>query len=174
MLQARKTGARMHDFLAMNSKQTAHYAYMCDVMRRLEWDLHHTIAETTRIPEEWHKIARETPETKRVKVNLRLEADVMRFFRSMGPDHGARINAVLKCYVHARLAGVIKGAETTEFYRNRHALHSGEKPEFGETAGALGEPWPEAPGQAAPTVAQKFQWIRELRAARDAREEGER
>jgi hypothetical protein len=69
---------------------------------------------------------------------------------------------------------VIKGAETTEFYRNRHALHSGEKPEFGETAGALGEPWPEAPGQAAPTVAQKFQWIRELRAARDAREEGER
>ena len=39
----------MFDFTAMTPKQTAHYAYMCDVMRRLEWDLHHTIAETGRI-----------------------------------------------------------------------------------------------------------------------------
>lgn len=161
----------MQDFSAMTGKQTAHYAYMSDVMRRLEWDLHHSIAETSRIPEEWHKIAQGTPETKRVKVNLRLEADVLRFFRSMGPDYGTRINWVLKSYVQARLAGVIKGAETTAFYRNRHELHSGEKPEFGATAKALGEPWPEA--EPPPTTReQKLQRLRELLAERNVREEG--
>lgn len=161
----------MFDFNAMSAKQTANYAYMCDVMRRLEWDLHHTIAETGRIPPEWHEIAQDRPEARRVKVNLRLETDVMRFFRSMGPDHGARINAVLKSYVHARLAGVIKGAETTGFYRNRHELHSGAKPAFGETARALGEDWPE--DEPAPlTLTQKLQRLREMIAERNAREEG--
>lgn len=161
----------MFDFNAMTAKQTAHYAYMSDVMRRLEWDLHHTIADTGRIPPEWHEIAKDRPETKRVKVNLRLETDVMRFFRSMGPDHGARINAVLKSYVHARLAGVIQGAETTAFYRDRHALHAGPKPAFGETARAMGEDWPEG-GEKPQTLAQKLQWLKEMIAERNVREEG--
>jgi hypothetical protein len=37
----------------------------------------------------------------------------------MGPDYGPRINDVLRSYMHARLAGVIRGAETLAHYRRR-------------------------------------------------------
>lgn len=47
----------------------------------------------------------------------------------MGPDYGPRINDVLSSYMHARLAGVIRGAETISHYRNREA-HEGPKPGF--------------------------------------------
>ena len=44
---------------------------------------------------------------------------MLKFFRSMGPDYGPRINDVLRSYIHSRLAGVIRGAETIDHYRNR-------------------------------------------------------
>lgn len=58
-------------------------------------------------------------------MTLRLDADVLKFFRSMGPDYGPRINDVLRSYIHARLAG----AETISHYRNRGA-YEGPKPGF--------------------------------------------
>ena len=119
-------------------KQTAHMTYMMDVMRRLEWDLHNTIELTGRIPEEWHEIAQATPRSAGVKVNLRLEADVVKFFKSMGEGYGPRINDVLRSYMHARLAGVIRGAETIPHFRRRAELHDGPKPQFGDTAREMG------------------------------------
>jgi hypothetical protein len=68
----------------------------------------------------------------KVKVNLRLEADVVKFFKSMGPDYGPRINDVLRSYMHARLAGVIRGSETSDHYRSREGAHDGPKPQFGD------------------------------------------
>ena len=35
----------------------------------------------------------------KVKVNLRLEADVLKFFKSMGPEHSGRINDVLRSFI---------------------------------------------------------------------------
>ena len=52
----------MTDLKRQTATQTKHYTYMMDVMRRLEWDLHNTIEATGRIPEEWHQIARATPD----------------------------------------------------------------------------------------------------------------
>ncbi|MBA3910854.1 MAG: hypothetical protein C0524_13505 [Rhodobacter sp.] len=122
-------------------RQRAQMSYMMDVMRRLEWDLHNSIEMTGRIPEEWHEIAQETPRAEKVKVNLRLEADVVKFFKSMGPDYGPRINDVLKTYMHARLAGVIRGAETIAHHRRREEGLDGPKPQFGDLERELGEPW---------------------------------
>ena len=110
-------------------RQRAQMTYMMDVMRRLDWDLHNSIEMTGRIPEEWHEIAAATPRTVKDKVTLRLEADVVKFFKSMGPDYGPRINDVLRSYMHARLAGVIRGAETIDHYRRREA-YEGPKPGF--------------------------------------------
>ena len=121
----------MPDLKKQTPRQRAQMTYMMDVMRRLEWDLHNSIEMTGRIPEAWHEIARATPRTVKAKVTLRLETDVVKFFRSMGPDYGPRINDVLKSYMHARLAGVIRGAETISHYRNRVA-HEGPKPGFGD------------------------------------------
>ena len=111
-------------------KQRAYTTYMAEVMERLEWDLHNTIELTGRIPEEWHEIAKAPPQPEQEKVTIRLEKDVLRFFRSMGVGFGGRINDVLKSYMYARLTGVIRGAETVDHYRQREMHHSGPRPGF--------------------------------------------
>ena len=127
----------MTDLKKQTPRQRAEMTYMMDVMRRLEWDLHNTIELTGRIPEEWHEIATATPRRAKVKVNLYLEADVVKFFKSMGEGYGPRINDVLRSYMHARLAGVIRGAETIPHYRHRAEAHDGPKPQFGDLAREL-------------------------------------
>ena len=87
-----------------------------------------------------------------MKVNLRLEADVVKFFKSMGPDYGPRINDVLRSYMHARLAGVIRGAETLAHYRRREEGLDGPKPQFGDLDG---EPETERPVQAERVMMQE-------------------
>jgi uncharacterized protein (DUF4415 family) len=129
----------MPDLKKQTPRQRAQMSYMMDVMRRLEWDLHNSIEMTGRIPEAWHEIATATPRAAKVKVNLRLEAEVVKFFKSMGKGFGPRINDVLKSYLHARLAGVIRGAETVAHYREREEVHDGPKPAFGELDREMGE-----------------------------------
>ena len=41
--------------------------------------------------------------------------------------------------MHARLAGVIKGAETINHYKRREGVNDGGKPAFGATARSVGE-----------------------------------
>lgn len=93
------------------------YHYMADAMRMLEWDLHSTILDQMRIPEEWHEIARDKgrPDTRRV--TIRLDEDVVKFFQSMGKDWQPRINRVLSVWMHARLAGMIRGADTMDYMK---------------------------------------------------------
>ena len=119
----------------LRGKKAEHFHYMADAMRRLEWDLHHTIEATSRVPEEWHEIAQEEPRVGTERVGLRLDRDVVKFFRSMGLGYGPRINRVLRAYMHARLAGVIRGPETAPQFRVGLA---GERPLWGETAQAMG------------------------------------
>lgn len=151
----------MTDLKKLTPKQTAHYTYMMDVMARLEWDFHNTIEMTGRIPEAWHEIARQTPDRPKVKVNIGLEEDVVKFFKSMGDGYGPRINAVLKSYMHARLAGVIKGAETMAHYRRRENGFDGAKPQFGDIAKATGSDWsdegPEVQSRAKAKVTELLQ-----------------
>lgn len=120
----------------MRGKTAAHYHYMADAMRRLEWDLHHRIEATGRIPPEWHEIAQEEPRMGTERLAIRLDKDVVKFFRSLGLGYGPRINRVLRTYMHARLAGVIRGAETAPQFR---VALAGERPLWGETAASLGE-----------------------------------
>ena len=129
----------MTDLSRQTAKQRENFTYLMDVMQRLEWDLHNTIEATDRIPDEWHDIAARRPLLAKVKVNLGLEADVVRFFKSMGAGYGPRINDVLKSYMYARLAGLLKGAETVAHYRRSEELFDGPKPRFGDVARMMGE-----------------------------------
>ena len=135
----------MSNLKKQTPRQRAQFGYMIDVMQRLEWDLHNTIEMTSRIPEEWHDIAARRPVVKATRINLRLEEDVVTFFKSMGKGYGPRINDVLKSYMHARLAGVIQGAETTNHYKKRLETHDGPKPRFGEVARMVGQEWEDDP-----------------------------
>jgi len=127
------------DLKKLTARQTANYHYMADAMRRLEWDLHNHIEGTARIPPEWHEIAQRQHDQPTERVTVRLDRDVLRFFRSMGAGYGPRLNEVLRSYMHARLAGLIKGADTTEFHRRQREVHDGERPVWGETGALLGE-----------------------------------
>jgi uncharacterized protein (DUF4415 family) len=123
----------MTDLAKMNRTQRRNYHYMADALRRFEWDIHYTIEATDRIPLEWHEIARQRAPQRKVKVTLALEEDVVRFFKSMGTGHGARMNEVLRVFMHGRIAGVIRGPETVDYYRRREALADAQKPWWGQT-----------------------------------------
>lgn len=134
----------------------ANYHYMADAMRMLEWDLHSTVMARMRIPDEWHRIAQEKGTAPKTRVTLRLDADVVAFFRSMGPDWQVRVNRLMAAWMHARLAGLIEGAETMDYLKRREAEGlDGPRPEFGDLQRAEDAAWaemgetplpPDAPG----------------------------
>ncbi|MDO5632479.1 MAG: BrnA antitoxin family protein [Paracoccus sp. (in: a-proteobacteria)] len=93
------------------------YHYMADAMRMLEWDLHNTLLSQMRIPAGWHEIARDKGTGKTRRVTIRLDEDIVKFFQSMGTNWQPRVNRVLSVWMHARLAGLIDGAETMDYLR---------------------------------------------------------
>lgn len=129
----------MPDLARQTAPQRANYHYMADAMRRLEWDLHNAIEATGRIPPEWHDIAQTRGPRRKTRISFWVEEDVLKFFKSMGTGHTTRMAEVLRSYMHARLAGVIRGAETVSYYQRRDGLHDGERPLWGETARDMGE-----------------------------------
>lgn len=163
----------MPNLAKQTPRQRSHMTYMMDVMRRLEWDLHNTIELTGRIPEAWHEIAQATPRSARVKVNLALEADVVKFFKSMGEGYGPRINDVLRSYMHARLAGVIRGAETIAHFRHRAEVHDGPKPAFGEMEREMGETWSDEGPPVVEASRAKMQELLQRKYGEDGGPEGE-
>ena len=96
---------------ATATQTRAHYHHLATTLRDLETDLRWGMEGSARIPPEWHAIAQGVPAPRKVPVTLRMDEDIARFFRSMGAGHLPRINAVLRAFMHARLAGVVKGPE---------------------------------------------------------------
>ncbi len=113
--------------------QAEHLYYLQDVLERLEFDLHNTIHRKRRIPSEWHDIYRKR-DRERSRITLRVDRDVLKFFRSMGPGYQPRMNNVLRAFMEARLAGLIDGGETITAYRQREHARADARPEFGDFA----------------------------------------
>ena len=64
------------------------------------------------IPPGWHRVAREAPVTPpKTKVSLKLDDDMVAWFRSLGRGWQPRMNAVLRAYMHAVISKAVKGAE---------------------------------------------------------------
>lgn len=54
----------------------------------------------SQIPPEWHTIAHDVPvRAKKTRITLACDADVVRWFRSLGHGYQARMNAVLRSYM---------------------------------------------------------------------------
>ena len=121
----------------LTETQRKHHYYMGDAMRRLEWDIHNALFEARRIPKGWHDIStrREAGST---RVTIRLDADVVKFFKAMGPGYQPRINRVLRTFMHYRLAGIIEGPDTTDYVLHPETLLSSDKerPRWGGVAHA--------------------------------------
>ncbi|SFI89137.1 BrnA antitoxin family protein [Jannaschia pohangensis] len=100
----------------LGSRQTEHQNEMIAAMERFEWDMHDAVGRAGRLPPEWREIweAKGAPKT---RMTLRLDADVVRFFKSMGAGYGPRMNSVLRSFMLARLAGLIRHGDLAGKYR---------------------------------------------------------
>ena len=94
----------------MPTKAQTDFAFhqLGQVLRDLEADLRWKLDGSVRIPAEWHDIAQSSEQPLKSKITLRVDQDVARFFRAMGQGHLTRMNAVLRAFMLARLAEVVK------------------------------------------------------------------
>ena len=95
-----------------------HLNEMMAMMSRFEWDMAHRATREGRVPAEWRTVW-EGRSARTEKVTVRVDADVVRFFRSMGAGYGPRMNTVLRAFMHARLAGLFEGEDLPKEYRER-------------------------------------------------------
>jgi uncharacterized protein (DUF4415 family) len=66
--------------------------------------------EHERLPKEWHHLERTHPCTpKKVRVTAGYDADVVKFYRSLGQGYQARMNAVLRAYMLAVRSKAVEG-----------------------------------------------------------------
>jgi uncharacterized protein (DUF4415 family) len=100
--------------VARGKVQQEHFNYFFDLMKQIEWDLHQEMLNEGRVPEAWHEIARGKPRQAKTRLTIRLEEDVVKFFRKMGPGYQQRMNDVLSAWMHGRLAAVIKGPDASD------------------------------------------------------------
>ncbi len=91
--------------------RAARYHELAETMRGLEADLRWGLTDSLRLPRAWSEIAARPGVPKKLQLTIRLDDDIVAFFRAMGRGHLTRINAVLRTFMLARLAGVVTGAE---------------------------------------------------------------
>ncbi|GAB5449222.1 BrnA antitoxin family protein [Gymnodinialimonas sp.] len=114
-----------------------HHFYMVDAMRRFEYDMHNAIALNGRVPLAWHDLSTKR-EAGTTRVTVRLDTDVVKWFRSMGPGYQPRMNAVLRSFMHAKLMGLLQGDDTLDMFRDP-MFEGRDKPQWGDMARARGE-----------------------------------
>ena len=93
----------------------AQYHGLAVNLRDLETDLRWGLDDSPRIPEAWREIALRPVVPFKEKVSLRVDEDVVAFFKAMGRGYLTRMNDVLRAFMQARLAGVVTGPEEEEY-----------------------------------------------------------
>ncbi|UWQ21193.1 BrnA antitoxin family protein [Jannaschia sp. W003] len=102
--------------MATTKRERNHLNEMLEILWRFEWDMHSKITREERFPKEWTEIWRRRSARKR-RVTIRVDEDVLRFFRSMGDGYGPRMNGVLRSFMLCRLGGLIENEDLLERYR---------------------------------------------------------
>ena len=87
------------------------YHNLATTLRDLETDLRWGLDGSHRIPKAWEEIALTPAVPFKQKLTLRVDEDVVKFFKAMGRGYLTQMNRVLRAFMEARLAGVVKGAE---------------------------------------------------------------
>jgi uncharacterized protein (DUF4415 family) len=99
--------------------ERAAYHHLADTMKSLEAALNKGLTDGGFIPDEWREVGQAAPEPRRTRVTIRLDEDVVKFFRLMGVNYQGRINQVLRAFMLARLAKVVPGPEDVTYQPSR-------------------------------------------------------
>jgi len=82
---------------------------MIDVLEEQRAELELRCRSYELIPPGWRSVARDTPVTPpKTKLTVRLDADMVAWFRALGRGYQPRMNAVLRAYMHAVIAKEIE------------------------------------------------------------------
>ncbi len=102
----------------MTRRQRLHHSFLHDLMQRLEYDLHSSMWKDEVIPAEWEAIATRPNTPHKKQLTMRVDQDVIKFFKATGRGYLTRMNDVLRAYMEARLSGMILSGERFEHYIN--------------------------------------------------------
>ena len=125
----------------MTKAERKHLYYGFDAMRKFEHEMLGSLHEFKALPAAWDEIWKDRAVApKKTRVTIRLDADVVKFFRTMGPGYGPQINEVLRAFVHFRLAKIIRGPDTTDFILHPERVMREDKraPKWGDTDREMG------------------------------------
>ncbi|SDY49412.1 BrnA antitoxin family protein [Citreimonas salinaria] len=101
----------------MTKTERLNFMYGVDAMEMVERDLLNVMWTHKGCPRDWHAIADDPDrrDGKRTRCTVAFDADVVRFFKAMGPGYQHRMNRVLRAFMHFRLAKVIEGPDTSDY-----------------------------------------------------------
>ncbi|MDA0222282.1 MAG: BrnA antitoxin family protein [Rhodobacterales bacterium] len=125
----------MKDPEKLTKKERVDLTMLMDAMAQTEFDLLHPIARHANFPATWREIALEGANPTRTRITARFDADVVKFFRSLGPGYQDKMNRVLKSWMLMRLTGLLEGPEGREVVERVKAFRErdGARPKFGDT-----------------------------------------
>jgi hypothetical protein len=93
------------------------------------------------LPSAWDEIWEDDDrrDPKRTRVTIRLDADVVKFFKGLGEGYQTRINRVLRAYMHFRLAKLIEGPDTMDYVLRPEKVleEAGVSPKWGDAAARM-------------------------------------
>lgn len=101
--------------MAKTPTAKAQYHNLAATLRDLETDLRWGLDGSPRIPKAWVEIALTPAVPFKQRMTLRVDEDVAKFFKAMGRGYLTQMNRVLRAFMEARLAGVVKGAEAAVY-----------------------------------------------------------
>ncbi len=121
----------------MTKTQRINWSYAVDAHAMIEYDLHSYVARQKMLPPAWDEIWKDEDRRHpvRQRVTMQMDADVVKFFKAMGEGYQARINRVLRTFMHYRLAGIVEGPDTTDYVLRPETLVSeteGDRPGWGD------------------------------------------
>ncbi|MEM9031142.1 MAG: BrnA antitoxin family protein [Pseudomonadota bacterium] len=119
----------------MSPQKKLHYRFMVDQCRQFEYDLRHAMLNRLVLPSEWQGVFEKEPVKGTTRVTIRLDEDLVRFFRKFGPGWQKVLNTVVRAFVKARLSGILDGPGSI----NELLDGLSERPSVGEMERMLAE-----------------------------------
>jgi hypothetical protein len=98
----------------LTKKERIDWTVLMDTMTMVECDLLQPVVQFGRIPVDWTVIAKEGVSPAKTRITARFDADVVKFFRTLGPGYQAKMNRVLKSWMLMRVVGLVEGQESEE------------------------------------------------------------
>lgn len=103
------------DPTSLTPAQKMEYRFFYDATRKLDYDLRHDAWMFGGVPGDWKRLLEEDDRPERERVTLRLDADLVKFFRRRwGRGYQAEMNRVLRAFFKFHMSRILKGDDGFE------------------------------------------------------------